>query len=201
MFSQGYSILHSISFLLYSFLLTSDLCQAQCQALSGVGILNFFFFSYVTIHWFIYVASCCAAEAACGPVSSWPCDHGAISSFLLTGQGATCLISSRPTAQFLGFANSASFVESSEYCFIFPPLLALDHQLQACIFRGFSDGWWNCTEFISTVNCQRNRTVTLIYCWRLKQLTRYSGQKHLEYSLRGSVILRQPGSSCQHTGL
>ena len=41
------TILYSISI---SFVLMSDLGQAQCQALFGVEILNFFFFSYVTIH-------------------------------------------------------------------------------------------------------------------------------------------------------
>jgi hypothetical protein len=46
MFSKGYSILYSISI---SFVLMSDLCQAQRQVLFGVEILNFFFFSYVTI--------------------------------------------------------------------------------------------------------------------------------------------------------
>jgi hypothetical protein len=52
-------------------------------------------------------------------------DHGAVSSFLLNDQGATCLISGQPTAQFLGFANNAGFVENNEYCFIFPSLLTM----------------------------------------------------------------------------
>ena len=121
MFSKGYSILYSINI---SFVLMSDLGQAQCQALFGVEILNFFFFSYVTIHWFIYIDSCCTAKAAWSHVSS-ATDHGAVSSFLLNDQGATCLISSQPTAQFLGFANNASFVENNEYCFIFPSLLTM----------------------------------------------------------------------------
>ena len=121
MFSKGYSILYSIKI---SFVLMSDLGQAQCQALFGVEILNFFFFSYVTIHWFIYIDSCCTAKAAWSHVSS-ATDHGAVSSFLLNDQGATCLISSQPTAQFLGFANNASFVENNEYCFIFPSLLTM----------------------------------------------------------------------------
>ena len=36
---------------------------------------------------------------------------------------ATYFISSESTAQFLGFANNASFVENNEYCFISPSLL------------------------------------------------------------------------------
>lgn len=137
------------------------------------------------------VDSCCAAKAAWSRVSS-ATDCGAISSFLLNDQGATYLISSQPTAQFLGFANNASFVENNEYCFIFPSLLTVwIISFEFAFLEFFSDGWWDYTEFISTVNCQRNGTVTLIYCWTLKQLTGYSGQKPLKYSLRDSVIFSQ----------
>lgn len=194
MFSKGYSIIYSINI---SFVLVSDLCQARCQVLSGVEILNFFFFSYVTIHWFTHVDSCRPAKAAWSPVSS-ATDCGAISSFLLNDQGATYLISSQPAAQFLGFANSASFVENNEYCFIFPSLLTVwIISFKFAFLEFFFDGWWDYTEFISTVNCQRNGTVTLIYCSTLKQLTGYTGQKPLKYNLRDSVIFSQLGP-CQH---
>lgn len=59
----------------------------------------------------MYVESCCTAKAL------------EVICFFCLMTKATYFISSESTAQFLGFANNASFVENNEYCFISPSLL------------------------------------------------------------------------------
>lgn len=138
----------------------SELCQAYFWVLSGMESLNFFSLSYIMIHWFIYVESCCTAKVLEG--IRGPCYNKQF--FAKWPKNNLLAVSSQATAQFLGFANNASFVANNEYGFISPSLLC-ESLASSLHFGNFSDGWWDYNEFISIVNCQRKWTVILIYCW------------------------------------